>query len=118
MCLSDKDVQKMGLFEPVVVELLKRLDRADGCRSGYGAETQDHGLSLQAAELHQIPGRILQLEIRGLATGADPSSGHGASDIHHGVFSGKMVVVIILYAEAGFHIVEQFRYRSMFHTTS
>jgi hypothetical protein len=118
MRLADKDVQKIDVLEPDVIELPERLDRADRGRSGYGAETDDRGFSLQAAELHQVSGRVLQFEIGRPASRADPSAGLGRSDIHHGVLSGEMVIVIVFYAKAVFHIIEKFRYGSVFHTTS
>jgi len=89
MGLADKDIEKVHAIKPGVVELGERLDRADRSRSGDGAEPQNHRLSPQAAESHQVPFRVLKLEIRGRAAGPDAPFLNGSSDIHLAYFREK-----------------------------
>jgi hypothetical protein len=41
--LADKDLDKVNIFPPMAVELLERLDRADGGGSGNGPKTKEGG---------------------------------------------------------------------------
>jgi hypothetical protein len=79
--LTDEDLDKVNIFPPVAVELLERLDRADGGRSGNGPEAEQGGAVMSFAETNGPATNARQLKVGRCEARGDPALVEGLVDI-------------------------------------
>ena len=94
MGLANDHVYELHSIAPYPVELLERLDRAGGDRSGVGSKVEHGGSSPQLAQSQTSTANLGQLEIRGKVTRANTLDQQRAPGVLEQVLRTEMKQVV------------------------